>query len=1381
MRDLLPPTAFVLLLLLGALPPLAHAGPPGVPDPAAANTIYVDTDASGAGDGTSWADAYTSLPDALQEARTNGQNDAVWVAEGTYYPDEGSSANADDRTESFRVESGIDLRGHFSGDEQHLDDRTLARGGPKTVLSGEIQQDGSQSNNAYTVLSIEGGMAGEVHIEGGAANGLGAQGRGGGAYVSGGTLHHVVLRHNRARRGAALAATGSPTLEVLLAHDNHATQSGALYFRDDASSAEHLTVADNTAEEGANGLYFADSDAALEDVAAGPGTTNSVAQAVTATITGNTQQEGQALPNADLTFTNVEADTTVGTTTSDATGDYEFSTSYPDKQAYTLEVSANTGDHEGQTSSISLTRSDNTYTENFDLERLIYDLAINTDDANTNNSINATGSITDANADTTITTYSTDTNGETTLTINTAADNITSEANTTNYDPGSTSITLDGTKDRSLTTNLPPIEYTFTGNANAEDGTSLNNATITVDDQDGNQLTTTSNTNGEYTTSGTVNDGLTENETVDITANKADYNPSTKQATANPDNRTQTTNFALNETVNQVTATFEGTTTQEGATLSNADLTFTNADADTTVGTTTTDTNGDYEFTTSYPDNQAYTLEVSANTGDHEGQTSTISLTGSDNTYTENFDLERLIYDITVNTDDADTGSPINATGDILHDGTSLATYTTGGDGEATVQINTPVDQVSSEANTANYDPSTESLSLGGTEDITITNQLPPITYTFDGNVNGENGSDLSNATITVADGDGNQLTTTTNTSGDYQTQGDVNDGLTEDETVDITANKTDYNPSTKQATADPDNRTQTTDFALTETTTTVTATFNGNTSQEGQTLPNADVTIQNADADTLVTQTTSDGSGFYETTTSYPDDQAYTAHVIANTDEHQADTTTVELATTDKTYTENFDLERLIYDITVNTDDADTGSPINATGDILHDGTSLASYTTGSDGETTVQVNTAADQVSNEANTSNYDAASKTVSLAGSKAVNSTLNLPPITYTFDGTVTDKDGTAVNNAILTLDDDDTNSTVTTQTGSNGQYTLTATVNDGFEEQDPSTLTADKDNYNASSTNTSTDPDNRTKTLDFTIDEQSTTDRVTITFNPKTVGDDLYSGGYSGDLDYTVSTDDTTFTTTGSTTADVPITDGDDLEISQSDSEYISTFMVNNTDTELPPMDVTPFPAEPDYQSTSTVSIDKSDVVNKYQVAGIPDTSPEGYDTIVDWKPHLDDSDVRRWTDTGGYSSLETYIQEGHSSVWEDKADEVVPEVQGFMPIPIDGPTYITDSDLQDVYDNRNENNITRIDLDASGTLHNYSGDFLQNSAGFFAEGDILGTVRSEVYNAFTGLDETPDHSVTAKILDNSTDEFISSEAKFPIKIIYNTESPTNIQ
>ncbi len=60
--------------------------------------LYVDSQAAAGGDGTTWATAYQHLQDALAVALANDQ---VWVAEGTYYPDEGTGQSNNNRNSTF--------------------------------------------------------------------------------------------------------------------------------------------------------------------------------------------------------------------------------------------------------------------------------------------------------------------------------------------------------------------------------------------------------------------------------------------------------------------------------------------------------------------------------------------------------------------------------------------------------------------------------------------------------------------------------------------------------------------------------------------------------------------------------------------------------------------------------------------------------------------------------------------------------------------------------------------------------------------------------------------------------------------------------------------------------------------------------------------------------------------------------------------------------------------------------------------------------------------------------------------------------------------------------------------------------------------------------
>jgi hypothetical protein len=577
-------------------------------------------------------------------------------------------------------------------------------------------------------------------------------------------------------------------------------------------------------------------------------------------------------------------------------------------------------------------------------------------------------------------------------------------------------------------------------------------------------------------------------------------------------------------------------------------------------------------------------------------------------------------------------------------------------------------------------------------------------------------------------------------------------------------------------------------DFAFGPGTTTdvtkqIQATLNGTTTQEGATLPNADITIRNADSDTTVGTTTSNSNGDYSFSTSYPDDQAYEASVIADADEHQADTTTVTLDDEDNTYDGSVDLERLVHDLTVNTDDATTGSSIAANGTILDTAadTTITTYTTDSDGAATLTITTAADQISNEADTANYNPATETLSLGGDKAISSAVSLSPITYVFSGTVTDEDGNALNDASITVEDTD-NNTLSTTTDAAGDYTTSGTVNDGLAEDESIDVIADQAGYDADTTTTTADPDNRTTTIDFSLAEENTTDRITITFNPKIVGDNLYDGGYGDPFDYTVSTDDTTFTTTGSTTADIPIADGDDLELSTSDAAYLSTVVANNTDTEQPPFQGNGFPDEPDYQNTE-IAIPKSDVVNEYQVAGFPATSPDGHSVADEYLPHINEATrfKDRQVDGETLDKDKIYVVESDDEDWNDKVETAISDVRDVTPFPTTPPVFVPDIEaLQDSADTRDNFNLTYVEVDASTNNQFYDSGYIKFTKAGTSISDAIGTSISEVYSSIVDMDETGGNDINDTIFDGSN-TLDKDEAALPVRFEYNSISNSTLQ
>jgi hypothetical protein len=132
--------------------------------------IYVDADATGGDNGSSWADAYKYLQDALTAASSGVQ---IVVAQGAYKPDQGTYQPPGERSATFQLLNGVAIRGGYAGfgePDPNARDIELY----ETILSGDLSGDdieiqdwqwqsiddsvrrGSRDENSWTVVTGSG-------------------------------------------------------------------------------------------------------------------------------------------------------------------------------------------------------------------------------------------------------------------------------------------------------------------------------------------------------------------------------------------------------------------------------------------------------------------------------------------------------------------------------------------------------------------------------------------------------------------------------------------------------------------------------------------------------------------------------------------------------------------------------------------------------------------------------------------------------------------------------------------------------------------------------------------------------------------------------------------------------------------------------------------------------------------------------------------------------------------------------------------------------------------------------------------------------------------------------------------------------------------------
>jgi predicted lipoprotein with Yx(FWY)xxD motif len=227
----------------------AYACPPD-------SVLYVDASAIGGNDGTSWADAFTDLQDALYRAGLCGEVTEIWVAGGTYYPSKTGS-----KTASFALRSGLAIYGGFAGTETSLGERDLSAN--TTVLSGDLGTPGYKPDNSYHVVTGSGANGTAVldgfTITGG--NAVVSPTSGGGMYSVGGspTVRNVVFTGNAAGTlgGGMYNRSGSnPTVVNVVFFRNNAGQYGGGMCNSASSPVLiNTTFTRNRAAIGGGGMY----------------------------------------------------------------------------------------------------------------------------------------------------------------------------------------------------------------------------------------------------------------------------------------------------------------------------------------------------------------------------------------------------------------------------------------------------------------------------------------------------------------------------------------------------------------------------------------------------------------------------------------------------------------------------------------------------------------------------------------------------------------------------------------------------------------------------------------------------------------------------------------------------------------------------------------------------------------------------------------------------------------------------------------------------------------------------------------------------------------------------------------------------------------------
>jgi hypothetical protein len=216
---------------------------------------YVDDDATGANNGTSWMDAYTDLQSALT---TSFSGDQIWVAEGTYKPtvptppppppivgyssSKDIAVTAGGRTATFQLINGVSIYGGFPSGGGAWGDRDPDAF--ETILSGDIFGDDMPNfvnNNENSYHVVNGSGTDETAILDG-------------FIITGGNANDPNFHEPNSYGGGMYNNSGSPTVTNCTFSENLANYGGGMHNDQSSPKVTNCTFSGNKANNRAGGM-----------------------------------------------------------------------------------------------------------------------------------------------------------------------------------------------------------------------------------------------------------------------------------------------------------------------------------------------------------------------------------------------------------------------------------------------------------------------------------------------------------------------------------------------------------------------------------------------------------------------------------------------------------------------------------------------------------------------------------------------------------------------------------------------------------------------------------------------------------------------------------------------------------------------------------------------------------------------------------------------------------------------------------------------------------------------------------------------------------------------------------------------------------------------